>query len=242
MAKRRKVGNLLAMAVLATLAERPMHPYEIASVLRRRGKEQSIQINWGSLYTVVQNLEKHGFIEVSGTDRRGNRPERRIFRITKAGREEVEDWMRELIGVPEKEYPRFEAALSMAGLLPPDEVLRLLEQRLLVLDKTAADEQQMLAEVSETLPRVFLVEGEYHVAMVKAEADWIRSLIKEIQDGTLSGLSGWRSYHETGKVPAEFADLESEEDELDQHSTTSAPTNSASYPKKTIKEGKRPRK
>jgi DNA-binding PadR family transcriptional regulator len=242
MAKRRKVGNLLAMAVLGTLAERPMHPYEIASVLRRRGKEQSIQINWGSLYTVVQNLEKHGFIEVSGTDRHGNRPERRIYRITEAGREEVEDWMRELIGVPEKEYPRFEAALSMAGLLSPDEVLHLLEQRLLVLDKTAAEEQQMLAELSETLPRVFLVEGEYHVAMVKAEAGWIRSLIKEIEDGTLSGLSGWRSYHETGKVPAEFADLESEEDDLDQHATTGTPSTSASHPKKTIKGGKRPRK
>ena len=238
MAKRRKVGNLLALAVLGTLAERPMHPYEIASVLRKRGKEQSIQINWGSLYTVVQNLEKHGFIEVSATDRHGNRPERRIYRITKAGREEVEDWMRELIGVPEKEYPRFEAALSMAGLLSPDEVLHLLEQRLVVLDQTAAEEQRTLAELSAVLPRVFLVEGEYHVAIVKAEADWIRSLIKEIQDGTLSGLPGWRSYHETGHIPAEFADLESEEDDLDQP----PPTASEYRSRKTIEEGKRSRK
>jgi hypothetical protein len=69
----------------------------------------------------------------------------------------------------------------------------------------------MLAELSEALPRVFLIEGEYHVAMVRAEADWVRSLIKEIQDGALSGLAGWRSYHETGQLPAEFADLESEE-------------------------------
>jgi DNA-binding PadR family transcriptional regulator len=239
MAKRRKVGNLLALAVLGTLAERPMHPYEIASVLRRRGKEHSIQINWGSLYTVVQNLEKHGFIEVSATDRHGNRPERRIYRITKAGREEVEDWMRELIGVPEKEYPRFEAALSMAGLLSPDEVLHLLEQRLVVLDQTTAEEQQTLAELNEVLPRVFLVEGEYHVAIVKAEADWIRSLIKEIQDGTLSGLPGWRSYHETGQIPAEFADLESEDDDLDRP----PPTTASEYrSRKTIEEGKRSRK
>ncbi len=235
MAKRRKVGNLLALAVLGTLAERPMHPYEIASVLRRRGKEHSIQINWGSLYTVVQNLQKHGFIEVSGTDRHGNRPERRIYRITKAGREEVENWMRELIGAPEKEYPRFEAALSMAGLLPPDEVLRLLEKRLLALDKTAAKEQQTLAELSEVLPRVFLVEGEYHVAMVKAEAAWIRSLIRELRDGTLSGLSGWRSYHETGQLPAEFADLESEADDFDQPPTTKT---SEDRSRKTIEEGR----
>ena len=39
-----------------------MHPYEMASELRERGKDQSIKIKWGSLYTVVQNLEKHGFV------------------------------------------------------------------------------------------------------------------------------------------------------------------------------------
>ena len=53
MSKRRKVGNLLGLAVLSAVALKPMHPYEIASVLRERGKDQDIKIKWGSLYTVV---------------------------------------------------------------------------------------------------------------------------------------------------------------------------------------------
>src|SRR5919198_2129085 len=85
-AKRRKVGNLLALAVLALVAERPMHPYEMASTLRERGKDVSIKINWGSLYTAVQNLEKHGFIDATETTRQGRRPERTVYRITDAGR------------------------------------------------------------------------------------------------------------------------------------------------------------
>ena len=53
MAKRRKVGNLLALSLLSLLAQRPMYPYEMAQTLRARGKEQNFKINWGSLYTVV---------------------------------------------------------------------------------------------------------------------------------------------------------------------------------------------
>ena len=52
----RSTSNPLALAVLACLSERPMHPYEMASTMRERGKEQSIKLNYGSLYTVVDSL------------------------------------------------------------------------------------------------------------------------------------------------------------------------------------------
>ena len=69
MAAKRKVDNLMALAVLATVVQRPMHRYEIASLMRARGKDQDMNVKWGSLYTVVQNLAKHGFLEVVGTSR-----------------------------------------------------------------------------------------------------------------------------------------------------------------------------
>ena len=67
MAAKRKVDNLMALAVLATVVQQPMHRYEIASLIRARGKDQDMDVKWGSLYTVVQNLAKHGFLEVVGT-------------------------------------------------------------------------------------------------------------------------------------------------------------------------------
>ncbi len=66
MAGRRAVSNLLALAVLVTLTERPMHPYEMAATMRSQGKERSIKLNYGSLYTVVNNLARHGLIEAMG--------------------------------------------------------------------------------------------------------------------------------------------------------------------------------
>src|SRR5207342_3039788 len=117
MAGRRAVSNPLALAVLVTLCERPMHPYEMASTMRSRGKERSIKLNYGSLYTVVNNLARHGLIEAMGAGREGWRPERTVYRVTEAGRKELDDWMAELVAVPVKEYPQFEAALSELPVL-----------------------------------------------------------------------------------------------------------------------------
>jgi DNA-binding PadR family transcriptional regulator len=196
MAKRRKVGNLLALAVLTSLVERPMHPYEMASEMRERGKDQSIKINWGSLYTVVQNLEKHGLIAAAGTSRQGRHPERTIYEITPEGRDELTDWLEELIAVPEREYTRFEAVLSLMGVLPPDRVAHLLHQRARILEAAVAGDRAALAKLVESLPRIFVVEAEYRVALAKAELDWIRSLLDDIEKGTLDGLEDWRKFHE----------------------------------------------
>jgi DNA-binding PadR family transcriptional regulator len=207
MAKRRKVNNLLALAVLALAAERPMHPYEMASLLRERGKHLSIKINWGSLYTVVGNLEKHGFIEATETVRAGRRPERTLYSVTEAGRAELRDWLRELLGTPEKEYRRFEAALSLLAGLPPGEVAELLSDRLRTLDAQVREHAALLEQWGKEIPRLFLIEAEYDLAMLRAEADWVRGLLREIESGSMPGLAGWRQFHETGQLPPEILEL-----------------------------------
>ncbi|MFJ4370247.1 helix-turn-helix transcriptional regulator [Streptomyces chartreusis] len=202
--RRRKLGNPLALAVLTTLWQKPMHPYEIAQTLRQQGKDASTKINYGSLYTVVQNLEKHGFVEVTEVQKQGNRPERTVYGLTEAGREEMTEWLSDLMAVPAKEYPIFETALSLMGALPPDEVVRLLEERVKALEVQAASGRGALEKLCETLPRLFLVETEYQLHMVEAQTEWVRGFLEEIRKGTLPGVEPWRRYHETGEMPQEF--------------------------------------
>src|SRR5262245_45142043 len=121
-------ANPLALAVLTSLYERPMHPYEIAQTLRSRAKHESIRLNYGSLYSVVAALEKRGLITARETVREGRRPERTIYEITDAGKRELTDWLSELVSTPEKEYLQFEAALSLIAALPVDDALALLKQ------------------------------------------------------------------------------------------------------------------
>ena len=54
------------------------------------------------------------------------------------------------------------------------------------------------------LPRLFLIESEYQLALRRAEAEWVRGLLSELTDGTFPGLDAWRHYYETGEFPAEL--------------------------------------
>ena len=53
-----------------------MRPCEVGTALRQRNKEQSVKLNYGALYAVVESLRKRG--------------------LTDAGRVEVSDWLADL--------------------------------------------------------------------------------------------------------------------------------------------------
>lgn len=207
MATKRKVGNLLALAVLSVIIERPMHRYEIASTLRDRGKDRDMDIKWGSLYTVVQNMAKAGFLEVVGSEREGARPERVIYRITDAGRAELIDWTRELIAEPQPEQRQYVAGLSILAALPPDEVIHLLGRRVEVLDEQIATVRAEFEAAAGTLPRLFMVETEYGLAMLEAERAWTAAFRDELVSGKFPGLDGWRTWHAEGMDQAQAGDL-----------------------------------
>ncbi len=195
---KRKVANPLAFAVLGSLSERPMHPYEISTTLRARGKDSSIKLNYGSLYSVVAALEKHGFIEAQETVRDGNRPERTVYRLTDAGQREFADWLTELIGSPSREYHPLEAGLSYMPGLHPDQVVELLEKRIAAVDAeieqiTAAHEQMTAMD----FPRVFWVESEFRLALLKAESAYVHQLAEEIRTDALGGSGFWRQAWKT---------------------------------------------
>lgn len=193
---RRKVSNPLALAVLACLAERPMHPYEMSTTMRERGKHESIKLNYGSLYSVVESLHKHGLITPRETVRDGRRPERTVYEITPAGRLEFLDWLAELIGTPAKEYQSFEAGLSLLGGLDPDTAVRLLEGRSAVLRSQLHGGLEMQRYAANLgVPRLFLIEGDYRRGQIEAEIEFVDKLAGSIRDGSLDGVAFWRESH-----------------------------------------------
>ncbi len=199
---RRRFSNPLALAVLGSLSERPMHPYEISTTLRQRAKEESIKLNYGSLYSVVDALAKHGLIEARETVREGRRPERTIYAITEAGKSEFADWLSEMLSTPVKEFTQFEAALALLPGLPPDDVVTLLQTRLIRLNHEITGLRTVPGLMAENgLPRLFAIESEYWLALREAELRFVEGLMAQIRDGSLEGVDGWRQYHETGVVP-----------------------------------------
>ena len=192
----RKISHPLALAVLVLLFEKAMHPYEMAATLKQRGKERSIKLRYGSLYTVIGQLEREGFIEAAGTERDGGRPERTTYRITDAGETEMSSWLRALLAEPVKEYPQFEAALSLLPALPPKDVQLLLAERLGRLEEQERQMQADLRDAAATnMPALFLVESEYALALVRAERAYVKGLVRGIETGELSGVEQWQQWH-----------------------------------------------
>jgi DNA-binding PadR family transcriptional regulator len=196
MASERKVSNPLALAVMALLYERPMHPYEMVSVMRERGKHESVRLKYSSLYSVVEALEREGLILPLETVREGRRPERTIYGLTNAGRVEFLSWLRELLSEPVKEYTQFAAGLTFLPALPPAEAVTLLEERVRLLEEEVGEMRSRLDAVMEQgLPRLFLVETEHELVLREAELGWVRELVREIRTGTLGGMQQWRAFH-----------------------------------------------
>lgn len=196
MEKKRRVGNLLALAVLSYLSRAPMHPYELGRTLREHGDARSVKFNHGSLYMVVGQLAKAGFITEQETSREGQRPERTVYALTEAGRQELREWLRQLVEEPQHEYPHFVAALSLIAALPPSEVVELLGRR---LHRLAEQRNEIRALIRETLAAdvhpLFLVEEEYRLALLDAESSFVERFIEQITHPETGWHRLWAQFH-----------------------------------------------
>jgi DNA-binding PadR family transcriptional regulator len=208
----KRLSNPLALAVLALLFERPMHPYEMAATLKSRHKHESIKLRYGSLYTVIELLMERRCISAMETSRDGKRPERTVYALTAAGHDELRDWMRELISEPAKDFPQFEAGLCLLPVLPPDEAVALLRSRAVRLAGQCAQMETFLAHVAgqdlsaiagpeekipaqlagKKFPPIFLVESEYRLAMITAELAFVNDLVRRITEEGWGPVGMWR--------------------------------------------------
>jgi DNA-binding PadR family transcriptional regulator len=196
MAPRRKVENLLALAVLGYLTQRPMHPYELSRTLRDNDDARSFKFSHGSLYMVFGQLSKAGLIMEQETRREGQRPERTLYAITEAGRTEFREWLGHLLAEPQHEYPHFVAALAMIAALPPDQVVDLLRDRLTRLAAQRSECQEVIDQaLAAELHPLFLVEEEYRIAMLAAETAFVARLIGQITDPAAGWSPLWTQFH-----------------------------------------------
>lgn len=180
---KRKVSNPLALAVMAYLTRGPMHRYDLVRTLETNGDARSVKFNPASVYMVVEQLLKAGFIAEHERLRTGGYPERTTYVLTDAGRQEWRDWLRSLIAEPQHEYPQFVVGLSLVASLDPDEVVALLQERRDQLEVTRSETQSSIEEcLAAGLLPLFLVDEDYRLALLDAELIFIGRLIAHITD------------------------------------------------------------
>lgn len=178
---RRKVSNPLALAVMAWLLTGPMHPYELGKRLKDTGKDRNIKYNRGSLYMVVEQLLKAGFIVEHETLRDTLRPERTVYALTAEGRHELYDWMREWTAKPQHEYPQFGVALSLLSVMEPSEAVQLLHKRQRAIRADIDTIESMIEQARrDDVPWIFLIEEDYRLALLTAEHGFVSRLAESL--------------------------------------------------------------
>ncbi|MFD7131937.1 PadR family transcriptional regulator [Streptomyces sp. NPDC059894] len=184
---RRALDNPIVLAVLGLLLEQSMHPYQMLSELRKRSESHAAAITRGTLYNTVAATVEAGWVAAQGQERSGNRPERTVYELTRAGRDELVRRLDSRIRNPEREFSEFLGAVSYLGALGPGGAVEALTERTERLrHRTAADERRLTDALTAGVPRLHVIEAEYALSLARAEIAWIGSVVDDIRTGSLT--------------------------------------------------------
>jgi DNA-binding PadR family transcriptional regulator len=174
------------IAILALLREKPMHPYQMQSILHERHQDEILVLKRGSLYHAINRLLRMKLIEVVSSAREGRRPQRTTYRILPAGRQQLVTSLREMVGVPKREPSDFLASLNFIVYLTPQIATTQLGERAASLEKEVVSIESGLHAALSVVGRVHLIEIEYLLAMRQAELGWVRAILGQLRTGNLT--------------------------------------------------------
>jgi DNA-binding PadR family transcriptional regulator len=178
--------------VLWHLFQEPMHVYRMQKLFEATGKDRVVNVrSRATLYQTLERLQNHELVQVAQTERVEGYPDRVVYAITDAGRDVARQWLREMLRDTENDYPEFLAALSILFGLPPDEARAELARRADDLEALLAEARAAVGGVPPELPRLFLLEEEYRIAVLSAEVGWLRGVIEDLQAGRITWSEEW---------------------------------------------------
>ena len=175
--------SALGVTVLGILSGESMHAYRIQKLIKDYGKDRVVNVRQrASVYQTIERLLNLKLIRV---DRVEGHPERTVYAITDTGLATAKAWIKDMLATTGNEFPEFPVGLSFLMMLTPDEATEQLQSRLTAVDVQLAEIASVL-DGPAGLARIFLVEEEYRHALLVAEQRWIRALIADLRDGSIT--------------------------------------------------------
>lgn len=183
--------STLALTVLATLTEEPMHAYRVQTLIQQRGKDRVVNVRQrASIYQTIDRLLRADLIRVRETTKTGDNPQRTVYEITPLGIETSHQWLRDMLATNGNDFPEFPAAIAHLFIIAPDDARHQLEMRTASLETAIAEIDSALAGTGD-LPRLFLLEEEYQREMLQVQLKWVRTLIADLESGRLTWTEEW---------------------------------------------------
>jgi DNA-binding PadR family transcriptional regulator len=175
--------NLL---VLGFVSRRPIHGHKIKQLVGGTQAERWAKISQPHIYYVLQKLARSGYV-TSEEVRVGNTPPRIMYSITEAGREALGEMLRSEELLSEEYYSDFDvllAMLSFSQVLPAEECVKIVQQRLRYLSARIdeLDIPEEFERIQEKYGPVAQAIYAHRIAVLRAEEEWLRAVLKEIED------------------------------------------------------------
>lgn len=156
--------------VLALLAKEPSHGYELRARTERSLGPLAGGFNAGQMYVTLGRLEQAGLVTSTREPAASERPERRIYELTAAGRERVAEWLAD-VAWPRPDLTNFHLKLVVVAaghLADPLEVVTAQRRELI---RRLRDAQRAAMAEPDGSDASLLLEGV--VLRIEADLKWL---------------------------------------------------------------------
>jgi PadR family transcriptional regulator AphA len=162
--------------ILGLVNRQPMSGYDIKRFLK--------SLSWlidspsfGSLYPALHALLENGLVTVEVVARQ-DKPPRKIYSITEAGRQVLQEWLGQPIGAGVS-LKAFLMRLVLASNLSQAGLVAYLEQRRTQVAAHQLDLERTAGEMDEGMDLGERLALEYGLAVAAAELDWLESTLAQ---------------------------------------------------------------
>jgi DNA-binding PadR family transcriptional regulator len=162
------------LAILCLLNEKPGYGYEIEQTIEGRGMREWTEIGFSSIYYVLGKLHENGLITATTEAHAGKGPERKVFRITDAGRRAAHAGVIQALSTPVKSYPAIQLGLANLPSIPRKEACAALRSYRDDLRRRIGDLDSK-RQAQGARPVFAESMFDYTLTMLRAEMEWVDS-------------------------------------------------------------------
>ena len=168
----------MRQTLLALLAKEPAHGYELKQALEQTFGAAYPQPNIGQIYVTLGRLENNGLIRWQDVSQ-SSRPNKRVYEITDAGREDLAKWFEE-----PTDGPRVRDEFFLKLVLAPetglaDRLALINKQRRHYLNTMRGLSRLAAAEDRDNRVAQLLIEGA--MLHLQADLDWLERCQEELE-------------------------------------------------------------
>jgi DNA-binding PadR family transcriptional regulator len=174
-------------SLLGFLRHKPMHGYEIHQQFAEPGGLGAVwRLKQSQLYALLARLEEDGYVTGAIQAQADSaRPPRRVFRLTRSGREAFLDWVRSPVLHGRQIRLEFLAKLYFARQESDALVAQLIERQRVACRDWLAAQRKLAGSADQAQPYEWLV-SQFRIGQIEAMLHWLDQCEQSVRSGRLA--------------------------------------------------------